>query len=133
MYNATLRAPTSYPNLTWCGGNEWVDESASSGSDSEDEEQARRPVVLAPRSRFGQGAFIHVAFDGGSRSSEGTAGYVIATSNGYELRRTGLYLGPGHTVNEAEVIALQRALRAVVSARNAGHLPDLPLRVLGDS
>ena len=74
-----------------------------------------------------------MAFDGGSRSSEGTAGYVVAPSNGFELRRTGLYLGLGHTVNEAEVTALQRALRAVVHARNAGHLPDLPLRVLGDS
>ena len=54
MYGANVRAPTSYPNLTWCGGNEWAEESASSSEgDSEDEAQAKRPVVLAPRSRFG--------------------------------------------------------------------------------
>ena len=132
MYQPQLREPSSYPNLTWCGDNEWADESASS-SDEDEQEHAKRPVVLAPKSWFGPGPFIHVAFDGGSRNSEGTAGYVIGLSNGFELRRTGIYLGPNHTVNDAEVVALQRALRAVVHAKNTGNLPDLPIRVLGDS
>ena len=35
VYNPNFRAPTNYPNLTWCGGNEWADESASSDSDSD--------------------------------------------------------------------------------------------------
>ena len=74
-----------------------------------------------------------MAFDGGSRNSEGTAGFVIAKSDGTEVRRTGIYLGAGYTVNDAEVVAMHRALLAVVHARRCGYLPNLPIRLLGDS
>jgi hypothetical protein len=133
-YNPQFRSPATYPNLSWCGCNEWADESAASSSDSDvDEEQATRPVMLAPKARFAAGPFVHLAFDGGSRNAEGTAGFVIATSDGTEIRRSGVYLGPGYTVNDAEVVALQRALRALTYARRTGQVADLPVRVLGDS
>lgn len=135
MYHPHLRAPADYDNLTWCGCNEWADESAPSDSDDSDlGKQATRPVVLAPKAHFAAGPYVHVAFDGGSRKSEGTAGFVIALSDGTEIRRSGVYLGPGYTVNDAEVVALQRALLALVYARKQRQVPaHLPVRVLGDS
>jgi ribonuclease HI len=44
----------------------------------------------------------------------GTAGYVIATFDGSQTRelvRKGIYLGPKHTVNDAEVLALLHAVK----------------------
>jgi ribonuclease HI len=59
------------------------------------------------------GKYVHVAFDGGSSKSVGTAGYVIAVFDGLrtkEIVRKGIFLGPKHTVNDAEVMALHHAV-----------------------
>ena len=63
----------------------------------------------------------------------GTAGFVIALSSGKELVRKGVYLGKGHTVNDSEVLALRCAVEELHKLEKKGVLPQLPIRILGDS
>ena len=50
----------------------------------------------------------------------GTAGYIIALSTGEEVVRKGLFLGPGYTLNEAEVNALHHLIKDLVELTATG-------------
>lgn len=45
----------------------------------------------------------------------------------------GLFLGPNHTVNDAESTALLNLLRRVTQLMENQYIPKWPVRVLGDS
>jgi len=75
---------------------------------------------LCAKAKFTRGPFINGAFDGGSSASLGTAGYVIALSTCEEVVRKGIFLGPGYTVNEAEVNALYHLIKDVVELTATG-------------
>ena len=59
---------------------------------------------------------------------------MICDGNQEEVIRKGCFLGPTHTVNNAEAKALLLALQTLEELQQAG-LPDLdhPIRVFGDS
>lgn len=58
-----------------------------------------------------------------------TAGFVIALSTREELIRSGLCLGPNHTVNDMENIGLQNAKECLVTLFHNQILRDWPIRV----
>lgn len=42
-------------------------------------------------------------------------------------------MGPNHTVNDAEVMALYHAIKRMLALQLEGKLPSRPVRILGDS
>ncbi len=96
-------------SLHWDETPDWV----SLAEDLLEQEEAVEVVTPAlkgqsmPRgSRFEDGPFLHLQFDGGSCSGIGSGGFVIVDPQGEEIMRGGAYFGPGHTNNEAEARAL---------------------------
>ena len=79
-------------------------------------EALKKPAYIPRKARFVPGPAVHVLFDGGSTAGRGTAGYQIIDTQGNEVCRVGLKLGEGVTNNEAESIAIYKALL---------HLDDL--------
>ena len=120
--------------LGWDPENEWqLEEAEDLGADVA--RGVGDPAKLPRRGMFAKGPFVHVAFDGGStRGGIATAGFVIADTQGKEVVRVGLPLGPGITNNEAESTACLEALRELARLQDL-KTPNLaaPIRVLGDS
>ena len=118
----------------WEGSNSWDLEEVEDMA-PELQRAVAHPAHAPRRGAFVEGAFVHVAFDGGSsRDGTATAGYVIVDSRGEEVVRRGEVLDKGLTNNEAESSACLLALRELARLQDAGvrHL-EAPIRVLGDS
>ena len=67
--------------------NAWENIEAEEELLEEVQDSLREPCKLPYRSQFFPGPFIHLSFDGGSRSGIGTAGFVIADSETGEVER----------------------------------------------